>query len=528
MSRGRLLNDSIVDGTATLAMEICASGLWSGLTSPSRPWMALTTEGEADADGKAWLQDTQEQVYATLARSNFYTETAQVFRDTVTFGTAPMLIYEDGDRDIRCFLPCAGEYFLAIGSTLEVDTLYREFTWTVSQIVEMFQLENCPEEIRSLWRQGGASLDTERVVAHAIEPNFPIERSGGGEIHVVAPVFAWREIYWIKGNKEQAELSRRGFHERPFVVARWSTVSNDPYGRGIGARAAGDIKQLQMETRRKAEFIQKLTRPPMLAGPELKNEPASIEPDSITYVNSVDGKRGFWPAFEMNPAALGPMIADIKEVQSRIDRYFFVDVFMAISRMEGVQPRNELELTKRDLERLQVLGPFIHMFENEFASPAIERVIAILGRKGKLKPLPDSLRGHRLRIEYASIMKLAQESAEGVGLKDFAVSGAAAAEAAQAAGIPNPLRIVNWDMWYRRLSKVQNVDQDIMFTQAEVVQHDQARAQLEKQQQQISTGQAAVTAASQLGNTSVAPGTALGALLAHGGGQPLNPAGGGQ
>ena len=121
------------------------------------------------------------------------------------------------------------------------------------------------------------------------------------------------------------------------------------------------------ETRRKAEFIEKGVRPPMGANPELKNEPSSIVPGNITYTSTDGGKKGFWPLFEPNPQWLAGITADIDKINARINQCLFVDVFMAITRMEGVQPRNELELTKRDLERLQELGPFITKFENEFA-----------------------------------------------------------------------------------------------------------------------------------------------------------------
>jgi hypothetical protein len=312
------------------------------------------------------------------------------------------------------------------------------------------------------------------------------------------------------------------------VVARWSVVSNDAYGRSPGMDAIGDTQQLQQETRRKGEFIDKLVRPPMGADPRLKNEPSSIIPGNITYTDTSNGNKGFWPLFQMAPQALAPMVADIEKIEERINRCFFVDIFMAISRMEGVQPRNELELTKRDLERLQVLGPFINLFETEVAGPSIERVMAILRRRRMLKPQPASMRGVPLKISYISIMKIAQTGAEAVGLKDFAVTGAAAAQAAQTSGLPNPLRIVNWDKWYRRFAASTNTPIDILYTDDEVKKSDIAHAQLLKQQQAISTGQAGVQAAQALGNTPIGPGTALGAILGHGGGAPINTSGGGQ
>jgi hypothetical protein len=171
MSRGHQINENIIDSTATLAMQICASGLWTGLTSPSRPWFKLGIAlpwVELDKDGKDWLEDVEQKIYTVLAQSNFYTQMAQAFQDVSTFGTSPVIVYEDYEDVIRVYLPCAGEYFLATGARFSVDIFYREFTLTVQQLVDMFNIENCPPEVQQLWLEGGGSLDREFVVCHCI------------------------------------------------------------------------------------------------------------------------------------------------------------------------------------------------------------------------------------------------------------------------------------------------------------------------------------------------------------------------
>jgi hypothetical protein len=521
MTRGGARNQAIVDSTATLAMQVCASGLWSGLTSPSRVWfkIGLAVPGpELPPDAKQWIEDTEHKVYKALHGSNFYTTLAQAFQDVVTFGTAPIVIYEDSEDTIRCYAPCAGEYYLAAGARLSVDTFYREFTLTVAQIVDMFTLENCPMQVREKWRVGGASLELEFVVCHAIEPNSPLDRKaqgggGAGKISVVPQTFTFREVYWLKGMKTESELSRRGFYERPFIVMRWSTVSNDAYGRSPGMDALGDIMQLQQETRRKAEFIDKVVRPPMGASPELKNEPSSIIPGKITYVSTEGGRKGFFPLFEINPASLQPMLMDLEKIQARIERCFFVDVFLAISRMEGVQPRNELELTKRDLERLQVLGPFIELFETECADPAIKRVLAILERRKELLPIPASLHGVKLKFTYDSILHMAQTSTETVAMKDTLQTIGALSPVAKAAGVPDPLRVFDLDKAARIYAEQSNFPLEAILSVDVVQAHDAMRNKMAMQNQQMGQAMAGMQAAHTLSKTSTEHGNALGDIL---------------
>ena len=514
--RGNDLNGAIVDSTATLAMQVCAAGMWSGLTSPTRPWFKLGIGlpwVELDADAKAWLEQVEQRLYYVLSQSNFYNIMAQAFQDVATFGTAPVIMYEDADTVLRCYLPCAGEYYLATGSRLDVDTLYREFTLTVSQVVEMFTLEACPAVIRGLWEQGGASLENEFVILAAIEPNFALAaRNGKKSVRVVPGGFAFREVYWLKGIKAEAELSRRGFHERPFFTARWSVVSNDPYGRSPGMDCLGDTKQLQQETRRKGEFIEKLVRPPMGADSQLKNEPSSILPGHITYLSTDGGKKGFYPLFEMSPAALPPMVEDIKEIQARIERCFFVDVFMAITRMEGVQPRNELELTKRDLERLQVLGPFVNLFETECAGPAIMRALGILQRRGLTPPMPQSMKGLPLKIDFQSMMKVAQAASANTGIAATLGTVAQISQAAIQTGAHPPLDNFDLDEASRVLAENSGFPAKAILSADQVAQVRQARAQQVASQQTAAIAPAAVDAAKTLSETNPNQG-ALGAML---------------
>lgn len=519
-NRGRPINDSIIDSTGTLAVNVCASGMWTGLTSPSRPWFQLDKAFpwiDLDADAQAWIKDTQDRIYAVLHGSNFYNIFAQAFQDVTVFGTAPIIIYEDSMDVIRLYLPCAGEYYLAAGSRLSIDTLYREFTLTVAQIVEMFRLENCPEPVRMAWENAGSSLETEFVVCHSIEPNFALSGKGKNsktKVDVVPGKYIFREVYWLKGQKGDRALSRKGFLYRPFVTARWSTVSNDPYGRSPCMDALGDTKQIQVETLRKAEFIEKGVRPPMGADAELKNEPASILPAHITYMNTSSGqKKGFWPLFEVAAQWVAALKDDIAGVAARIERCLFVDVFLAITRMEGVQPRNELELTKRDLERLQQLGPFITLFETEVAGPALKAIIDIMERRRLLKPKPPSLKGIPLKIGYTSIMRLAQRSAESVAMKDGFVTLGELSAAAKAAGVPDPIRVINLDKAAKHYLDLNNFPEDCIFTDDEVKEHDAAREKGVQQAQAPGAAMAGVEAAKTLSQTPVAAGSLLNSLM---------------
>ena len=521
--RGHAINDSIIDGSPAIAVNICASGMWAGMTNPARVWFKIEPRDEKiklDSDGQLWVNEVATAVLGVMEKSNFYTIMAQAFEDLAIFGTAPMIIYEDEKDVIRLYLPCAGEYLLKVGARFSNDTLAREFLLNVLQIVEMFSFEMCPPEIQDAFRQGGARLTEEFVICHMIDPNYAVlsRAQGGKKISILPGAFAFREIYWLRGKMTPQPLSLRGFNEAPFFTLLWSRQGNDAYGRSAGMDALGDNKQLQRSTMRKGEFIEKLVRPSMVADVSMKNEPSSIMPGMTTYVNTQDGKKGFFPAFEVNPAALAPLVQDIEKVSQRIDKALFVDVFMAITNMEGVEPRNELELTKRDLERLQRLGPVINLVENAL-SDAILRIMLILERQKTLRPMPKSVEalGGKMKLTFESINRLAQRAAESAAMKDTFVTLGELSSAAKAASVPDPIRTFNLDKAAKRYATSNNFPVDCIFTDQEVQEHDQARHQVLAGQHAAQTAMAGVQAAKTLSETQVPGGTALGALM--GGGQ---------
>jgi hypothetical protein len=508
-NRGAPDNQNIVDSTPTLAVRVCAAGMREGLMPSDRPWFKLgpgLPGLEIDKPAKDWYDDTAKRSFLVLAQSNFYTSMDQVTLDLVTFGTSPVICYEDAEDVVRFYVPCAGEYFLGVGARFSVDTLYREFVLTVLQIVDMFQFENCPLDVQQMWTEGGAACEKEYTICHAIEPNFDIaSRSGRRTIRVLKGQFIYREFYWVKGLATARPLSKRGFNDRPFAAARWSVTSNDPYGRGPGMDALPDAKQLQQQTKREAEAIEKQVRPPMGADASLQEQPASINPGQITYFNTADGHPKFFPLYEVKPD-IGAMRESRKEVQDRIKVTFLNDVFMAITEMEGVQPRNDLEIQERKAEKLQRLGPVIGLWKTEVAGPIIQRVLNIMLRRRLLKPLPPSLIGVPLQIEYIDMVTLAQLGAETASMERmFQVMGSLSA-ATQAVGVPNPARVVNWDKSAEIYAEKIDYPSEGMYTPAEVAQHDAMKLKMVQQQQQAAQMAAAVQGAQTLSQTKLGGG----------------------
>ena len=412
MTRGLAINGAIKDPTGAQAVRVCTAGLRSGIMSSSRPWFKIKPglrNFKPDRDAELWFEDTEDRIYRVFSGSNYYQTGTQMFEDLTVFGTAPKLMYGDRDSIIRCYNPCAGEYYLGAGPDGRINSFYRTYVQTVLQCVQFFGLKNCSPMVQTLWEQKGSSLETEIIVAHAIEPNFSLSMPGMPDnLGKVPGNFAYREVYWEWGQSTPGPLSKVGFRERPFIAPRWATTSNDAYGRSPGMDALPDILQLHTMTVRQAEAIEKMVRPPMLADMSLKNQPSSILPGRVTYVPDVS--KGMKSMYEIN-MDIEHMSKLIEKIEARVEKWFFNDLFQMMDNIQGVQPRNEMEIAERRGEKMQVLGPVVEGIENELADD-IRRAFSIMARRGMIMPKPKSLLGIPLDIEFDSMISVAQRASE--------------------------------------------------------------------------------------------------------------------
>jgi hypothetical protein len=515
LSRGAPINQHIIDPTGTKASQVCAAGMMSGITSPGRPWFKLTIPDMDIADTspvKLWLDEVCKRMQRVLAGSNYYSAKATQYHDLVVFGTAPMLINEDAEDVIRCVNPCAGEYYIANSPRLTIDTLYREFTQSVAQLVAEFGEDNVSDDVARMFNQGGAGLGREIKVFHAIEPND--SRVGG---KVLPSRFPWREVYWQGGSRQDKVLRLRPYHEQPFSCPRWDLSGNDAYGRSPGMDALGCVKQLQLEQRRKAQAIDKVVNPPLKAHVSMKNQPAIMMPGGVTYVTDMSAANsGIAPVYEVKPQ-LQEMLEDIQDVRELIGKMFFTDLWQMLA--NETKDMTAFEVAQRKEEKLIVLGPVIERNENEGLDPDLDRIFAIMNRRGMIPPAPPEIHGFPLQVQYVSMLAQAQRAAS-TGAMEQVVAFVGRLLAADPSAIDN----IDIDESIDEYADMMGVSPKIIRATKAVMQIRAARQQAQQQQQAMQQTMAGVQGAQTLSQTPVGQGgTALDAMLGLGGGGQGGP-----
>ncbi len=505
-NKGSQLNASIVDETGVLAARTLATGLLADLTSPTKPWFRLSLAGFTKigpgpiAD---WLAECERRMMRVYQDSNFYQAIGVGYHDLAVFGSAAIIQYEDAEDVIRFYNPALGEFFFSVNARLDVATLAREYTYTVAQCVEEFGLDAVSPGVAQMYKSN--QKDTEIVIGHIIEPNGDVYCAGKNYGQIVPPKFEYREVYWEVGKASQGLLRVAGFNEKPFVGARWDVTSNDPYGRSPGMDALPAVRQLQIEQRRKAEAIDKLVRPPMVASVSMKNEPMDILPGGVTFTSDPSNS-GFKPAYTVEPR-IQEMMVDLKEVQDRVKQIMFNDLFLMISQLNTVRTATEIDARRE--EKLILLGPVIERFENEVLDPTIERTFSIMARKGMFPEAPPEIAGAVIDIQYVSMLAEQQRAASTAAIERlFGFAGGLVGI------VPDIFDNLDTDIALERYADYMKVDPEILRQLQAVMQIRQARQQAQQQAQALATTSALASAGKTLSDTNVGGGqNALEAMI---------------
>jgi hypothetical protein len=479
-NRGDKRNQKIIDSTATFAARTLAAGMMSGITSPARPWFKLATPdyllGEEPAV-KMYLDQVRDLMLAVLGRSNFYQALPTLYSDMGVFGTGTMLMEEDDEQIVRFRVMPIGEYYLAIDDKDRVRGFARKFQMSVKQLVQKFgktdgkaiDWSNFSTTVKSAWgqKQFGQMID----VVHLVQENIEYDE---GRLEAKHKRFS--DCYYEEGSREPQFLREGGYDEFPILAGRWDVGAGDIYGTDCpGMTALGDIKQLQFGEKLSTRGIELMVNPPTVAPSTMKNLPLSVLPGDVSFEEPNQGaSSGFRPLFETN-LRVDLLEGKQQQVRSRIDEAFFVDLFLMLDRLDQ-RDRTATEIIERKEEKLVVLGPMYEGLNQGVFDPCIDRLFAILHRRGMLPEAPPELEGAALTVEYTSIMAQAQKSIGRAGM-DATVLFAGALVQASGGSDMSALDKLNQDEMIDEYANMCGVPTRVIVSDEAVAKIRQARQQ---------------------------------------------------
>ncbi len=411
--KGSKKHQNIINGTGLYAAKTFASGFMAGASNPATIWYHLTTPDKEMMEFgpvREWLFFVEADQRHVMSNSNYYDLLYLAYLDLGISGTFGGVINEDREQVIRCHSFAPGRYYIAQSDKGKVDTIYRRQPMTVRQMVDQFGEENVSTTVLNMYQR--QNYDQWRDTIQAIEPNTT--RIPG---LADSQNMRWRSNWFEPKSNEGKLLRQSGFNEWPGAAPRWLLPDEDTYGSSPGMDALGDNKALQLQERRKAQAIDKLVDPPMVATPELRNSPSTLLPGGVTYASftATGGAPGFQPAYTIKPD-IGALLDDISSTEARVNREMYVDLF----RMLIDTTRREItarEVEEKAEEKLSLLGPSLTRMNGELYIPTIDRIFAISLRAGRYPIPPRELEGVPLKVEFISILHQAQRRVQTQGIE---------------------------------------------------------------------------------------------------------------
>jgi hypothetical protein len=449
----------VIDPTPIKALETLQAGMQSGLTSPSRPWFKFRVSDPALASLPPvlqWTDDVRDLVLAAIARSNLYDCFFDLYGEVAAFGTGALLIEPDPREVVHGRVLTAGEYCVAYDPVGRPNAFGRKLWMNAGQMRERFGEEALSDSVKNSLENSRYETDWFRV-CHLIVPDENRQTR-----------FPYMSVYWEDSQGAEKELLVGGHDEFPVMVPRWLTAGSDTYGYGPGYLAASEAATLHELRRDHLIADKKMIDPPMVAPVSARDFGVDTTPGGMNFaIGDVSHRSLYQIAFDV-----GSHKTAIAESQRYINQIFYADLFLMIASLDQNPNMTATEAQMRKEEKLQMLGPVTERLTHELLDPAVTRVFNEANRRGLLPPPPEELIGQDVRIEYVSILAMAQISGSAAEMRAFMETMAGVAQAS-----PETLDKLNGDEIVDQLVKMTNVPAAIIRSDEEVAAIREQRAQ---------------------------------------------------
>jgi hypothetical protein len=405
----RRANMAKQDTAGRIAGRTLVNGMATGLSSSSRPWFKLSVRDPDLAEFqpvKEWLHDTERRIYALFSSTNYYDAAKIAYAQLGHMGVGATFATEHDQYGAVYHALETGEYWISQDEGLRTNAIARRPLLTVDQAVAKFPWEKLSQQVRDAYDRGNVHQVVPFI--HMVEAN-----TGRDQRYIDVTNKPWRSVWWEEGNNDKSDnalLRTSGYDSKPFTAPRWETTGAMVYSDLAPAfDALPDLRELELVARRAGRAMDLMVRPPIGVPGGLNQTPISLDPGSVNYFNELAGK--IEPIIRPDPNVINAIESNRDWLTRRINQIFYADLWMAITDMEGVQPRNEQELIYRNEEKLTQLGPVVDRVNIEKLETDIDRAYTILDNNDELMPLPDELKETSLTIGFTSILAQAQLAA---------------------------------------------------------------------------------------------------------------------
>ena len=468
----------IFDSTPGDACKVGSASVMGSMVPSNARWFDLDV-GQESQEEQTYLEEFAKFMWENIHASNFDAEAFDGMLDQMLFGWNVLYCDERDEGGYYFELWPIGQCYVASSrSGSVVDTVYRAYTYSVSQCVAEFGLDKVSQKVRELHAAG--KFDDPVRLVHAIEPR---------QLYATGARLA-RNLPFASVHMEidSGQLLREsGYHEFPCMVPRWARLPGSAYATGPMSDALPDARTLNEVVKWGLMGAETAIAPPMVAEDDgvLNVKNIRMGPRKIIVANSVDS---------IKPLITGAKVefAEIKaeRLQASIRKILLAD---QLPPADG-PVKTAYEWAVRVETMRKILGPMFGRFQSEFLQPLVERTFGITWRANERSGYalvgepPKSLLGRSFTVRYLSPLARSQRIEDVAAMDRFEQSLFVEAQVD-----PTVLDVYDLDAAARERGHLLGVPQKLVLDEKKTAARREAKQkaqQAQQQQQMAAQGQA--------------------------------------
>ena len=381
VSPGAFLVDEIFDSTGPLsAVKAAAAFMGSMWPNGAKSMRIVKPNGIPDSQEiKKYFEEVTIRLSDAMdsPKAGLVTSLDEYGQDQMCFGTCGIAVMDEDDLDHPLSYTSWDVKTMCIDEDKKnfIDTVYNEKERTVKQVVDEYGFKNCSKKTQEAWTARKYSDKVKTL--HIIEPRIGYNSKKKGNKNMpFASVHIEIEAKHI--------LKESGYVEMPVIVARFSKVPEEKYGRSPAMLALPDILELNAVRESRMLAAEKNLDPALavyddgsLGGGEIDTSAGAINVISVS--GRVTNQKPIEPIY-----TVGEMQSSkehVQELKETITQQFYLDRLLDLNNEQRMtlgeaQIRNKL--------RGDSLSAIFSRQELEFFTPLIERSFNVMFRKGLL------------------------------------------------------------------------------------------------------------------------------------------------
>ena len=479
-------NKDIYDSTAPVSNHTLASHIHSALTNPDAEWAEMQfrdQELKDNDEAQEWVEDCTRRMFDAINESNFVAAINEIYQDLVCFGTATLQTTftndpTEGFRLVFRIIPLHCTIFLE-NVHGQIDTVFHEIKYTARQAKQRWPDKN----IKAVEDALRTDPEKELTFLKIIRPNADYDPTKD-----LSEKNRKYECVWTHQKKEIETLY---YFELEYHTVRWSKMTTEVYGYGLGTLAMPDIETINEAKRLELRGWEKAIDPPMLGEAGGVIGDVHMEAGGFTSVRNSSSLVPFkdqtnWQATQIKS----------EELRKSIQTIYLIDQLILPERPNATA--TEVQIRYSMMQR--VLGPTAGRLISELLDPMVQRIFGLMFREDQFLAMPQNLVGAPMDIRYTSPLARAQNQDEAQ-----ATEWLLGATAQYAQVDPAVLDLIEPTRAFRRIAQTRGVPADVMRSEEEVEKMSRAREKRKAQAEAAESEQVAAAGAEGQARQQMAP-----------------------